>query len=245
MINQPFISRGLCVAGITLCLSLAWVGVTRAQPKDAPYALFQSATITGAGNTITASRIPIVIAPGNTIFKNLTIQFDVDPDGNLTIASEYPQIFDAPALQVSTFKAGSYTGPGSVFDGKMPAYVDGPGPTDGGATSWSFSTADGADRCAYPSSATWYAGPMENTPVAARLKRVGVTSTAWSYGVASGPGYQTSCTNPQYIFGSHKWEPGTLIGVSQSGNAITIASFTELGKDYSAPVAQITYRLVP
>ena len=173
------------------------------------------------------------------------MQFDVDSEGNLMLSPDHPQIADAPALLVSSFKAGSYLGPGSVLNGKTPVFVDGPGATDGGATSWSFSTGGGADTCTYPNSATWYVGPIESSPVVARLKKVGVTSTAWSYGVASGPSYYDSCTTRGFTFGSTKWGRGTLIGVSQSGNAITIASFTENGVDTNAPVDQITYRVAP
>lgn len=233
------------IAALVIVPALSWVAVTHAQSKGAPYALFQYSTLVGSGNTLTASRIPVVIAAGNTIFKNITIQFDVDPDGNLTISPDNPQMSDAPPLQVSSFKAGSYIGPGSILDGKTPAFVDGPGVTDGGATSWSFSTAPGSDTCTYPGSATWYVGPIDSNPVAARLKKVGITSTGWSYGVASGPRHSTDCTKSFLRFYGSDWEPGTLVGVSQSGNAITIASFTNNSVDRSAPVAQITYRLVP
>jgi hypothetical protein len=240
--------RAACAAAFAVVVvALTWVAGAYAQSKGTPYALFQYATLVGSGNTLTASRIPVVVATGNTIFKNITIQFEVDPDGNLTVSPDNPQISDAPPLQVSSFKAGSYIGPGSILGGKTPAFVDGPGATEGGATSWSFSTGSGADTCTYPNSATWYVGPIENTPVAARLKAAGITSTAWSYGVANGPGRNDRCTTGAFM-NNAQWEPGTLVGVSQSGNAITIASFTDspnVRRDYSAPVAQITYRLVP
>ncbi len=195
--------------------------------------------------TIIAARVPVVTASGTTIYKDVTVQFEVDADGNLSLSSGYPQVVDSPLLLVSSFKPGSYVGPSSVLGGKTPVFVDGPGASEGGATSWSLSTAAGADTCTYPSSATWYVGPIEKNPVAARLTKAGITSTAWSYGVASGPGYNDRCTNSSNIFSSFKWERGTLIGVSQSGNAITIASFTERGDDRGTPVDQITYRLAP
>jgi len=225
--------------------ALTWVTVVRAQSANGPYSLFQFATLTGSGNTITATRVPVVTAAGATLYKDVTIQFEVDSDGNLRLAPDNPQVLDAPALVVSSFRAGSYVGPGSVLNGKTPVFVDGPGATDGGATSWSLSTGSGADKCTYPSSATWYAGPIVNSPVAARLKKAGITSTAWSYGVASGPGAYSACTTSGFTFGSSKWGGGTLIGVSQSGSAVTIASFTDNTYDYSAPVDQITFRIAP
>jgi len=216
-----------------------------AQQKEGPYALFQGAILTGAGNALSVLRLPVVIAPGNVVFKNVLIQFQVDVDGNLSLVADSPQVSDAPALASLSFKPGSYVGPGAYLDGKTPGFVDGPGPADGGATSWSFTTAGGADACTYPRSATWYVGPLENTPVAARLKKAGITSTAWSYGIANGPGIYTSCTKLGFQFLSSRWGAGTLIGVSQTGNAITIASFTDNQVDSNAPVDQVTFRLVP
>jgi len=242
ILSKPAALAATFVIGATL----TWVTVVRAQSANGPYSLFQFATLTGSGNTITATRVPVVTAAGATLYKDVTIQFEVDSDGNLRLAPDNPQVLDAPALVVSSFRAGSYVGPGSVLNGKTPVFVDGPGATDGGATSWSLSAGSGADKCTYPSSATWYAGPIANSPVAARLKKAGITSTAWSYGVASGPSAYDRCTDGS-LFPNAGWGVGTLIGVSQSGSAITIASFTNhlSGNDFSAPIAQITFRVAP
>jgi hypothetical protein len=229
---------------VTLVILLSAVGlvVTQAQNKSAPYSLFQYATLSGSDNTITATRVPVVTSAGTAIYKNITLQFDVDSDGNVTLSSGYPQVVDAPALLVSSFAAGNYIGPSSLLNGKTPVIVNGPGASDGGATAWSLTTAPGADGCTYPSSATWYVGPIASNPVAARVQKVGITSSAWSYGIAGGVAGPTSCTTA-----SRFWRAGTLIGVTQTGNALTIASFTDgfqSGIDSSAPLDQITYRLV-
>ena len=232
------LSRSVVVTGGVAILIVGGVIVARAQTQGGPYSLFQFATLTGSGNTITATRIPVVNGAGKTAYKNMTLQFDVDSDGNLMPSSGFPQLFDAPALLVSSFKAGSYIGPASVLGGKTPVYVDGPGLTDSGATTWSITTAAGADPCTYPGSATWYVGPIDSGPMAPRLKKAGITSTGWSYGVGG-----ASCRD--YNFNIFSWGSGSLIGVSQSGNAVTIASFTYNGSDYSSPQSQVTYRLVP
>ena len=80
--------------------------------------------------------------------------------------------------------------------------------------------------------------------MAPRLKKAGITSAGWSYGVG---GYSCGTNSPNwnYNINSLTWYSGSLIGVSQSGNAVTIASFTYNGSDYSSPQGQITYRLVP
>ncbi len=243
------------LATFVMVFTVAWVVVARAQIQNPPYSLFQYSTLTGSGSTITATRVPVVTAAGNTIYKNITMQFDVDSDGNLTLSSSYPLVFDEPALVVSGFKAGNYAGPGSILKGKATGVVGGPTALEGGASSWSFASAAGADPCTYPSSATWYVGPIANSPVAARLTKAGITSTAWSYGVASGPGGDNVTCGDGASSGNSlnqsAWRGGTLIGVSQSGNAITIASFTERScsscdvYDKGAPVEQITYRLAP
>jgi hypothetical protein len=224
--------------------------VADAQTQAPPQTLFQYATVTGAGNTMTATRVPVTTHTGKTIYKNVTVRFDVDEDGNLALAADHPQVVDAPDLLVSSFKAGSYVGPGTILAGKTPAFVDGPGALPGGASSWSFSSAPGADSCAYPSSATWYVGPITSNPLAARLAKANITSTAWSYGVASGPYDEDRCTNGAF-FRNQNWPAGTLVGVSQSGNAITFASFSHTSckgcsyYDSSAPGDQITYRIAP
>jgi len=222
---------------ITLCVSTGG-----AQTVKDPALLLQHGVLVGAAKTITASRVPVFLSSGEIVYKNILIQFDVDADGTLRIASDFPLISDAPKLDVVTFRVGSYIGPGSVLGGKTPAFVDGPGATVGGATTWSFTSAAEADVCTYPSSATWYVGPIENTPVASRLKKAGITSTAWSYGVANGPKIYDRCGTGN-SFQVAKWQPGTLVGVSQTGNSITISSFTEYNTDYSTPVDQVTYRL--
>lgn len=69
----------------------AGVGI-HAQTQKAPYSLFQYSTLTGSGNTITATRVAVVTPGGNTIYKNVTLRFDVDPDGNLTLSPDHPQL---------------------------------------------------------------------------------------------------------------------------------------------------------
>jgi hypothetical protein len=169
------------------------------------------------------------------------MQFNVDANGNLTLSQGYPQVIQAPALLTSGFRAGTYVGPSTLLSGKATVNVSGPGVTDGGATVWSIGAAPGADACTYPISATWYVGPIENSPFAARIKSAGITSTAWSYGIGAGNACGSNITGVN----SNAWYANTLIGVSQVGNTLTIASFTNAGTDKTVPLDQITYRLMP
>ena len=237
--------RSVRLATFVMILSATWVAVTRAQTKSGPYSLFQFATLTGSDNTITVTRVPVITASGNTIYKNVAIQFEVDADGNLTLTPEFPKVIDALPLLVSSFIAGNYVGPGTLLGGKATVIINGPGPTAGGAAAWSLTAAPDATQCTYPASATWYVGPIESNPLAARLRRESITSTAWSYGVTGASSCSSSISSSVSSTIDRFWRSGTLIGVSQTGNAVTIASFSEFGGDNSAPRDQITYRLVP
>ncbi len=227
-------------AGVLSVVLTATVFVVHAQGPQPPYALFQYSSLTGSGNTITATQIPVVTATGVTVYENLTLQFNADANGNLSIASGFPQIIPAPTLITSGFKAGTYVGPSTVLSGGMIINVSGPGVTDGGATQWTLSAASGANSCTTPDTATWYVGPLASSPWAARLEAAHITSTAWSYGLASSPNCN-STTPPQGLPSGNWGSP--LIGVSQAGNTLTIASFSFGTSDYGTPQSQITYTL--
>lgn len=142
-----------------------------------PYALMQNATISGSGNAINASFIPVITANGTTIYQNLVLQFDVDQYGNLTIAAGYPQFFTPPTPITSSFVAGTYDTPEDV---NVKIIISGPGVTDGGATEWTLAS-DGGEP--YPENAMWYVGPLASNPLYARIQAAGITSTAYSYGI--------------------------------------------------------------
>jgi len=152
-----------------------------------------------------------------------------------SIPTAEPAASTAPL--VSSFQAGQYASPSTILGGKGTVTVSGPGVLDGGATLWSLSASPGADPCTFPNNATWYVGPAANSPWAARLAKVGITSAAWSYGVAGAP--NCSITG----VGSGDWQANILIGISQVGDTLTIVSFTYGGSDSSTPRDQITYTL--
>jgi hypothetical protein len=240
----------LAVAAVAIVVSAALSRVhaqmqdDEARPEVAAltsYAEFQYATLTGTTNTINASLVPIV-TPSGTVYKEITFQVNVSSSGAVTIVSGSPTSVNSSTTQAAGFKAGTYIGPhfgsNTQYNG-MQITVSGPGVVGGGYTDWSLQAASGSTAsCQYPVSATWYVGSptSTNNPLYARLKKAGVTSTAYSYGTLG----SSSCQPNGF------WYPGTLIGVSQTGNAITVASFTSDGgdgTDYSNPVDQITYTL--
>jgi hypothetical protein len=226
------------VAYRLICAAL-WTGVALAQSgSPTPGPQFQYAALTGSGNTITLTRVPVITASGQTVYQDVTLQFDNDGNGNITLTSGFPMFALSPSLQVSSFQPGKYAGPVTMLNGNSFITVSGPGVVNGGSTAWSAATISGADPCTVPVSATWYVGPIDNNPMSARLKKANITSTAWSYGI-SGNGIAFSCGGSL----SFHWSNGSIIGVSQTGNSITFASFTNNSFDQASPVDQVTYTL--
>jgi len=221
----------------TIVLTAGFSALAVAQPAPGPK--FQYASLTGAGNTIVVSRAPVVTASGQTIYQDITLQFDTDADGNLTVTTGSPTVTPSPSLLISSFQAGKYTGPRTVASGKASISVSGPGVAPGGSNVWSSNTNGDSDSCTYPASATWYVGPIENNSLLSRMQKIGITSTAWTYGVM-GSGIASSCGSQFF-----NWGNGAIVGVSQVGNTITFASFTRNSFDSASPVDQITYTLVP
>jgi hypothetical protein len=213
---------------------------TPAPASTIPATQLQYATVTGSGNSIIASRVPVLNSKGQVIYQDITIQFDVDQDGNVTLTSGYPTMALSPNVQTAAFQPGKYIGPSSILKGNSVVTVSGPGVSPSGATQWSLTTPPGSDSCTRPTSATWYTGgSTEGSPFAARLKYAGITSTAWSYGIIGTA--STGCSS------SSHWDAGVLIGASQIGNTLTLVSFSNCGgcSDSSTPVDQITYTLMP
>jgi hypothetical protein len=247
---QPVLKSGLAllaVAAAAIAISAAFTAVhAQNQEEDlrpevtAPtyYAQFQYATLTGTTNTINMTRVPVVTATG-TVYKNITLQVTVDSKGDVTLASGSPTVVASPSVVVSAFKAGTYVGPSTVNGGRNLITVSGPAVVPGGTTVWSITASPDADSCTYPASGTWYVGPISgNNPLAARLVKAGITSTAYSYG--TGGDSDTSCT------ANGDWAGGTIIGASQTGNQLVLSSFSSLGfADHNAPIDQITYTLQP
>ena len=227
------------LAALVMIFSVTWMAAAHAQaqdtsstqtvasPQDPPYAEFQNSTLTGSGNTISTSRLPVVTSSGTDYF-DVVLQFDVAADGTLTVSAGYPQVVKSPQTLVGHFKAGTYLGPDSPTE---LINVSNPGVAGGGATVWSLGPASGASGCLYPNTATWYVvNALSASPLAARLKAAGITNTKLSYGIGS-----ANC-------GSTRWGTNSLLGFDQTGGSIAITSFTNAGQDYNLPQDSKTYQ---
>lgn len=231
--SWPRIAR---LATIVFVFGAACVVAGRAQAQDTasqkpatttPEALFQDSTQTGTTNTINLNWLPVVKADGTVIYDDVVIQFDVAADGTLTVSAGYPVVVPSPRVLIDHFKAGNYVGPSN--DTNFLITVSGPGLAPGGATEWSLAASPGASGSTYPSEATWWCGPIKNSPYWKRIKAAGVPLQGFCYGVGSG--YDSN----------YNWGTDSLLGFSQIGDTITISSFTHLNTDQPEPVDNIPY----
>jgi len=217
---------GAAPAAFALALSLSAQAQT---PPVTPHSHFGDATITSTNSEIDAIRVPAYGTDGKAQYWDVVLVFDTAADGTLTLATGYPMINPSDNPLTAHFKAGTYVAPNGAK-----IVVSGPGVTSGGATEWSL--AQSGTTCSFPYSATWYVGSLSSNPLYTRIKADGITSTAYSYGIL---GTESSC-------GSNYWDSGALLGFSQTGNALTIVSFTNGGtEDSSTPQAQITFTYEP
>jgi hypothetical protein len=230
--------------GLVVFLASAALPGVHAQKEDdeltaatttLPYAEVQYATLTGTTNTISLTMLPVVLPNGTIDYENVTVPLTatVNSTGVVTITAGTPKVVAAPVSTTARFVAGPYGGPGGGSNQLIT--VIGPGVTAGGATMWSVTGTAGATGCTWPSSATFYVGPLTSNPEYPRLKKAGITSTAYSYGIMGGQ----SCGS-----GGDWWTGGNIVGFSQTASALTIVSFTyggSDGTDQATPGDQITY----
>jgi len=206
------------------------------QPVNAQ---FQYGTLTATTNSISATYVPITTASGTLTYENLTIPFSLylDSQGNVEAEAGDITAVPSPLPQTDGFIAGNYVGPGGGTAQLIT--LSGPGVTSSGATEWSVALSPGATGCTWPQSATFYVGPLEDNPLYARIKAAGITSTAYSYGVSGNQPCTTGNT------GASWWETGSLLGFLQTGNTLTIVSFSYAASDDSdVPEDPIPYSLI-
>lgn len=215
------------VHAITLALTLAFASTMAAQSAQ-----FQNSTLSGSGNSINITQLPVLTSSGKFVYWNVLIEFDVASNGTLTIASGYPQFLRSPEPIINGFKAGTYLGPDDVYE---LITVNGPGVAPSGVTVWALGPAPNAASCLDPYTATWYdvGTNLASNPLYSRLKAAGITSTLMQYGTGDG-----NCSYPQ-------WGTNALLGFSQTNGALTITSFTDNGKDYNVPQDVQTFQLHP
>ncbi len=213
--------------------ALAGVGATAAIAASSTIYLDYSNVI-ATGSSIFLNRLPIQLPSGTIIYKDVTIQLNSDSTGLVSDVSPIVQA-TSPNLLSANFRAGTYVLPSITSSGFA---MTGPGAVPGSVmTKWEVNaTPTKSQYCGSP--AVFYAGPLSAHPSTTRLKAAGITSTEYSYGIIGAGAGCSSYSGASFL-------TGALVGFSQSGSLLTIASFTTYsdGKDHNVPVQSITYRL--
>jgi hypothetical protein len=209
--------------------------------QTTPYAEFQNATLTATTNTINVTNLPVVTSDGTIVYYNVTIPFTVTSNANEPLTAGSITSVQAPRATVSNFMAGIYGGPDNSTE---LVNVSSPGATQGGGTEWSLSPATGASGCLEPGTASWFVGTLTSKTdptLYTRVTKAGIVpgSNSLFFGTGTQIGVGASC-------GQSAWDyPSALLGFAQTGNQITIYSFTDFnGGDHNFSQAQKTYCLV-
>jgi hypothetical protein len=162
-------------------------------------------------------------------YYDVIVNLSTSTAGALSVTST--EVTKSKILSSSNFQQGNYVGPYSNWVGVL----GGPGVAPGG-TNWSFQANASSGDCPVPVTASWYTGPISNSPEAAMLQAAGIKSTAYSYGAV---GIGNECGGD-----ADNWQPGAVIGAAQTGNTLTIVSFTDgSGKTHGTPIDQVTWHL--
>jgi hypothetical protein len=243
--TESLVSLAQAKIAFSIGVLLALCGVA-APPAEAasPTPFLQDSTIVGSGGTLTATGVPVETSTGSIVYQDVTIQLNANAKGGLALAPGYPKVEAPPSIITSGFLAGHYAGPPTVASGQFLITVTGPAVGANGTTVWSLTPSKGANSCTTPLTATWYTGPLAENPLAPRLKKAGITSTDYSYGIV-GATEPISC-GPSFTEYYDPFSQNCLIGVSQAQGSLIIVSFTPAtgAPDSSTPIAQITYTLL-
>jgi hypothetical protein len=220
--------RGRLATLLALCPGL--LGFWASGPADAASApmYFDESSIIGIGQTITALGVPIETSAGTFIYKDVTIELSADAKGNLSWATKEPIAGSSPPLATSNVRAGVYFMPDCSACG-----IQITGPTsigNGGLGEWVITAATADAGSSPPNPAFFYTGPLAGSPLEARLKKAGLTSAQYVYGIVG-----TSNVN------AYRWATNDLFGLRLVGNELVVAGFTDGNGDHNIPVTQIIY----
>jgi hypothetical protein len=215
---------GIFLAGLGTGASLA--------QTSTPYLNLSNVTATGSNIFIT--RLPIRLPTGSYILKDVTIHIDADANGVLKINPATPVQATSPGLISNTFRTGNYLWTSNTDYGfKLTGPIAVPGRS---VSKWIADVLPGKARY-YGVPLVFYVGSLSSHPNYTRLSAAGITGSEYSYGIVGADYYYA-------VAGEAYWGTGAIVGYSQSGNLITIASFTRYNprRDENLPIAYFTFR---
>jgi hypothetical protein len=206
-------------------------GYAQATLAGDPALFMQSATIKGAANALTLRRVPVQDADGKITYKDISMRFDVDAFGNVTLNTDSVKITPSPTLKVGEFKQRTYNGYSACLGcGSTTFNVGSPGVGNGGRISGSIQRVTTREDDVF--SASWTSGPIAGHPHEAKLNEAGITSTAYNWGVMGTAGSHTQNSG---------WKAGDIIGAVQAGSNLTLVNF---GNDNKAD-STLAFTLCP
>jgi hypothetical protein len=192
----------------------------------------QDADIDARGSRLKIVRLPIDIN-GKTVYRDIILDFKVNANGDVTIATDVRQpggakgaTVAAPAIvpteispvvvskpsappAAQAYHQGTYRAQdGTVYH--LAAHgtrLFGDSPPE-----WEISVLGPGGKVI--DDATWYDGPIDKSPLRKRLRRDGITDQAFSYGVSNGGN-------------GLGFNQGSLIGAAATGKTLTIYSFVK------------------
>jgi hypothetical protein len=247
-LSPAFLTSALCLAAAG-ALAPAF-----AQDQTATTRL-QDATVVARDSTISITRLPIH-TPNGTIYRDVTIELQVDAQGHVTLATNnagrqgVPGVAPAPGGQVALQSVPSggpanlpielpqresppivmqifRAGTYSAPDGSLAHVQDRGNDLVHHVPLWSIA-GDGGPIV----SAQWYSGPPFMNPRYKRLRAAEITSTDYAYGLTD--------AGSEGPFGSN-----AVIGVRQEGTNLRIVSFRHgCCSETSQPVASVLYTYV-
>jgi hypothetical protein len=185
-----------------------------------PKIFLESSVIKGAGGIVKIRRVPVQDSAGAIKYLDISLSFDVNDAGEISLSPGSPQITPSPKLKVGEFKQGVYTGSleGVLYD------VGSPGIGPGGRAAGSINSRPrllGSSTCRTDRlSVSWVTGPIQGHPNEAALTAAGITSTTLSWGAVSV--MDDNCSDVNDYPG---WENGNIIGAIQTGNQLSIHNF--------------------
>lgn len=204
---------------VLLILYLAAPREAEAQPR----AFFQWGTANGVENRLSISRVPVTDGRGGVKYYDVSLVFNVDNTGRLTLNTGASRITASPNVAVGAFRPGKYYGGRFNCDEFI---VGAPGVVQGGRISGSIAD-DGCLLGDLSFNASWVAGPITGHPNEGALRAAGITYQGYSWGLVGEVGYDWDASG---------WNPGDLIGVVQSGQQLILHNFGDDNREDTSVV---------
>lgn len=176
--------------------------------------------VTGIGNSVLMTRVPVKSSTGVVSYHDITIQFDISANGTPSLTSGYPQFVLSPPLIINNFLAGNYL---DSFGNKY--LVAGPGVLSGGRTKWTLNWVPPVGKTG-ALDLTWATGPITGSPFQGTLNYWSITNPAYSRSVVgTSTGGTGGYPNPPF----NAYYSNRAFGAWQTGNQLEIHNFASGG----------------